>query len=63
MKINIRENEMAIRKNEDSANFHQQNYENLIKKLEFDLRNHMKVISLLLFISIDFSYREYHFIY
>lgn len=45
MKTNTRENEMTIRKNEDSANFQQQNYENLIRKLEFDLRNHMKVLS------------------
>lgn len=44
MKTNLRENEFTIRKNEDSANFQQQNYENLIRKLESDLRNHMKVI-------------------
>jgi len=46
MKTNSRENEFTIRKNEDSANFQQQNYENLIRKLESDLRNHMKVINL-----------------
>jgi hypothetical protein len=45
MKTNFRENEFTMRKNEDSANFHQQNYENLIRKLESDLRNHMKVFN------------------
>ena len=45
MKTNLRESEFSIRKNEDSANFQQQNYENLIRKLESDLRNHMKVFN------------------
>jgi hypothetical protein len=48
MRTNLRENEMTVRKNEDSANFQQQNYENLIRKLEGDLRNHMKVNNFLI---------------
>lgn len=43
LKSSIRETEYTIRKNVDSVNFQQQNYENLIRKLESDLRNHMKV--------------------
>jgi len=43
MKCNLKESEMVSRINEDAVNFQQQNYENLIRKLESDLRNHMKV--------------------
>jgi len=46
MKTNLKESEFAVRKNEDSVNFQQQNYENLIRKLESDLRNHMKVFKI-----------------
>lgn len=43
VKCDAKDSEISIRKDDNIINFQQQNYESLIRKLEIDLRNHMKV--------------------